>query len=455
MAENQDLSDLINALDAYQENQETLPSVVEAAFNLFGEDWTAVLSSKIDELTDVSPERKQLIKDKADHALHYYGALGAWQEAYEYLNNPSNYSAAEISDRIPVLEYWLTLFGDDGQRLLNDVRKLIVSDSTSSEAAQETETPDLPKEENIQPNEPKEENTTLIEETEITSDAVEVPILEESILQPENETLPKDEVISGDGAQPEEADILKEEMPETDDAPVLSDFSDIEQPIEPQEEIEQTSDFVEQAQDTNNTSATDEQNEINSMEYADSLFQQSEDIMPKPIDAEKDRFSYRFEILQYLNEKQLYENAINWLSSYYFRRNKNAERTDYKYFGFIVDLMVDLKNNIQDMLSNPLLDEYMEIQLDTGRKGVEDFLTSLQKELDGLPDEWRPTEDEEDINLHDVLGDIDNTTNKEYIGPAPDGFELMENPYEVAPEKIIEEFEKTEKETQEKTVEQQ
>ena len=42
MAENQDLSDLINALDAYQENQETLPSVVEAAFNLFGEDWTAV-----------------------------------------------------------------------------------------------------------------------------------------------------------------------------------------------------------------------------------------------------------------------------------------------------------------------------------------------------------------------------------------------------------------------------
>ena len=107
------------------------------------------------------------------------------------------------------------------------------------------------------------------------------------------------------------------------------------------------------------------------------------------------------------------------------------------------------------MLSNPLLDEYMEIQLDTGRKGVEDFLTSLQKELDGLPDEWRPTEDEEDINLHDVLGDIDNTTNKEYIGPAPDGFELMENPYEVAPEKIIEEFEKTEKETQEKTVEQQ
>ena len=79
---------------------------------------------------------------------------------------------------------------------------------------------------------------------------------------------------------------------------------------------------------------------------------------------------------------------------------------------------------------------------------MENLLEALEKELEDLPENLKPAQEQNEVDPRKVLGEMDTSQEKEYIGPAPDGFELMEDPYEVSPEKIIEDYKKTEEEAQ-------
>ena len=108
------------------------------------------------------------------------------------------------------------------------------------------------------------------------------------------------------------------------------------------------------------------------------------------------------------------------------------------------------KENIQNLLDNQLLAEVIEQQLKDGRKGLEDFLKVIDTELAHLPEiESQPAENIiEGVDARSILGQIDTSNTKEYLGPAPDGFELMDDPYakeeEASKEELLKAYEQTE-----------
>ena len=128
---------------------------------------------------------------------------------------------------------------------------------------------------------------------------------------------------------------------------------------------------------------------------------------------------------------------------------ENKEKIDYPHYGFIVDIMYDLKEKIQALLENQLLEDLIDQQIPGGRDTLNRLASAIDKELNDLPDDLKiSTAEKIKLNAREILGAIDDSDEKEYIGPAPDGFELMDDPYAASTEQILSDFEKTEEEAQ-------
>ena len=186
MADDEKSLSLIESLKAYQETQETLNNVVSSASKALGPDWMSLLPDALDQ-APMDEQERSLLKDKANHAIHYYGALAAWEEAYQYINAPHSVDRMMILERIPTLEYWLALFGDEGVNVLNQVKSLVQVQDAPEKASDET-TPveptddletkaDFPAEsENVAPENVPTEEVTAEEENSVVE---QVPSLEE------------------------------------------------------------------------------------------------------------------------------------------------------------------------------------------------------------------------------------------------------------------------------------
>ena len=98
------LKQLKSSLILYQENQETLDVVVQNAQIALGDDWMKLLPTAF-ENEDIDEHTKEVLKERANHAINYYSGLLAWNEAYSYLNEPSSITTEELGKRLPILEY--------------------------------------------------------------------------------------------------------------------------------------------------------------------------------------------------------------------------------------------------------------------------------------------------------------------------------------------------------------
>ncbi len=116
----------------------------------------------------------------------------------------------------------------------------------------------------------------------------------------------------------------------------------------------------------------------------------------------------------------------------------NIEKYAYKHYGFLIDLVRCTLKDIQSVLSNnalyPLVENkrkdgilflqntqlYLEQEIASAEENCESDITPLIADSIGRED------------LKKALGVIDTTQTKEYLGPAPDGFEEVADPYETA-----------------------
>ena len=109
----------------------------------------------------------------------------------------------------------------------------------------------------------------------------------------------------------------------------------------------------------------------------------------------------------------------------------NREVFAYPYYGFVVDLMHQTRDEIQEILnSGDLLQEVNAV--DPGIvKELQDYQISLDKDLEiaaqnGVSEETSLINDEltgEDAKR--ILGQLDTSNTPEFSGPAPDGFEVI------------------------------
>ena len=377
------LKQLEDSLNLYQETQETLDIVVQNAQFAFGDEWLEKLPVAFDNV-QMDTAQKIILKDKANHVVHYYGALAAWQEASTYLSSTSSVSAAQLAERIPTLEYWLALFGKEGSDLVSQVKELYRT-LYQSEGIEENKTAEVLPSMVTQP--VQAETFASAQSTVIEPIVPENPVAETSIqsdilpeIQPLSQTIQTEtpeqkqeeqpnEPVQMQPAQPEASqEQIVQIMPETFREPepieppqientqtttpenVVSEI--IEEVVEP--EIQPVPDvLVEEKpvwQDKNTAGEMDLEDLVDfNIPASVTQIPTEEFINPKEVmQGEIQMVTQNWDLANFLRQKRLYDDANNWLSAWCIRMD-NSEKTDYPHYGFIVDIMYDLKEKIQNI----------------------------------------------------------------------------------------------------------
>ena len=374
---------IIQALTAYQGTEESLNETVGVLSEELGSNWTETV---FEQLGGLSVE----LKDKLNHVFNYYAALMAWQETSGYLEQKQPFDE-KIQERLPVLKHWLDFFGDPGKELYNQLEQKL---STSS---QEEAAPALGAQENVQ------------------------------------EKVSQEEIPSS------KEELKEEETPENQGA---------------QEEIPSQKEELKEEKAPGNQGAKEEKQEVETkQENSDSLIPKEEaEPKEKADEIKADMQSPEaFTIQKAKKEIALLDSLQAWLSARCLQLN-NMEVFAYPYYGLVVDLMRQVVKDIQlvlDLKDKKILPDLYE----GGEEAIVRKKQAIESDIETAVQNCESATTaliDEGVNMDDVrktLGNLDESTEPEYLGPAPDGFELIQDSDEPLDEnKVKEQYQRLEKE---------
>lgn len=124
------LSPIISQLLNYQDDIEVLNRLISTSENNFGKDWRGKIPLL---LSEFSTSEGEILRDNFQRALDYENGILAWDEANRLLE-ADGIDKEHIIERIPVLEYWLSIFGDAGKEVTERL-KLLVSDISGEDSS--------------------------------------------------------------------------------------------------------------------------------------------------------------------------------------------------------------------------------------------------------------------------------------------------------------------------------
>ncbi len=123
----------------------------------------------------------------------------------------------------------------------------------------------------------------------------------------------------------------------------------------------------------------------------------------------------------------------------------NIEVFAYPHYGFLVDLMQQTLKEIKELLASQELLASIDEAYSNGIRQLQNMQLSLEKDLQIAYQNTNSEETpltKESLSGADVkrlLGRLDTSNQAEYLGPAPDGFETIIDPYEDLNENSIKE----------------
>ena len=140
-------------------------------------------------------------------------------------------------------------------------------------------------------------------------------------------------------------------------------------------------------------------------------------------------------------------NQINsWISARCYTLG-GIELNEYSFYGFLSDVqrqtLLDIRLLLEKKDLYPLLIQKRQDALEYLKTQEAVLEQDLQKSTSPVPLTKEQLTKEE---MQRTLGGIDNTDTKEYLGPAPDGFEVVDDLPEEQVQKITQEYEKVEAE---------
>ncbi len=143
-------------------------------------------------------------------------------------------------------------------------------------------------------------------------------------------------------------------------------------------------------------------------------------------------------------QMELTQNVQAWITARCIELG-NIEIFAYPYYSFLVDLMRQTKQDIQNLLSDTELFDVINATYEDGIKRLQNMQISLERDLEIA--EQNSTSEETDLisegltrqDIQKTLGRLDTSDTHEYLGPAPDGFEPLMDPYTELDEKPIKE----------------
>lgn len=117
------------------------------------------------------------------------------------------------------------------------------------------------------------------------------------------------------------------------------------------------------------------------------------------------------------------------------------ELFSYKYYGFLADVSYVLAEDIKAVLADEKAVQILQEEGNDVLKEIQDKQISLesfvQEVKTKLGSDPIPLLNEEvtALEMKKALGAVDESTEAEYLGPAPDGFEMLEDPFESSSKK--------------------
>ena len=452
------LQAVIDALTMYQNDLDTLQPVVKASEAYLGDDWISMLPNVLDK-AELEASQKDLLKERADHAIHYYGATAAYSEIQEYLKDPKPLDKAQVTARLPVLEYWMEFFGSDGMDLVRTLKTKLEPDEQPTpqwDAQMEKLQQEVKEDKEIQPPAVEEQmvDENKLFETPEGASADVVAQAFENILRPEDEQqadepadesgVVADEPVTEEPAVKEE-DILQEPVAQEESvvAEPVAEETAVEEPVaqnieetaekEPEEAAVQEpvveESLVAEPVEIKPVETTEEEaaSLAEDKSFPTTLAEAEAQTQSTPLQRENTQKDWDIE--NFTREWDLYDDVFAWLNARCLRL-KLSDKRKYPYYGFLVDLMRSLRDDAQALLDNAKYEAILPVEIKGGREAVEGLVAALDKEILDLSDEF-PTSVEEQLNpkeIEKVFGPLDNGP-EEDIGPAPDGFELIDDPY--------------------------
>ncbi len=157
------------------------------------------------------------------------------------------------------------------------------------------------------------------------------------------------------------------------------------------------------------------------------------DALPQFRKAElKEQTPEEFELEKIQNQLNLLEQNQAWLAARCIQL-KGIEIYAYPFYGFVVDLMRQVLKNMNAVLANEetalSIDKYFaggRAAFDNKKQAVESDIEKAEQNCESATTALIS----EDIDMDEVrrtLGTIDTRDTVEYVGPAPDGFELLDD----------------------------
>ena len=113
----------------------------------------------------------------------------------------------------------------------------------------------------------------------------------------------------------------------------------------------------------------------------------------------------------------------------------NKEIYSYRHYGFLIDVMEEAKKDLKIVLASPTFYPAIEKVRKDGLNQLQSSLKSLESDLkiayDNLPSELTDLiADSTNVDdLRRALGAVDTSNKPELLGVAPDGFEMLEDPF--------------------------
>ena len=464
---------LLEALSAYTGDQVSLDRFAAVAKEELGDSW---MNKVYQTLLDLTPP----LKEKLDHAYRYYGAVLSWNEIQGYLASGAEFDETEVETRLETLSYWLSFFGSAGDDAVASLKQKIeeIKLQKEKEAEEKVQQPvqqveeETPTVEEVVPPQmeqkelPFEEETieelpTLFDEVEedtsfeeeepvplvvaenenaLDEEGVETQTFEEEVYEDDGTYQEGEEVYEEDGTYQEGAEVYDENAYYEDGTYEDGTYEDgtyEDAYLTDDNQTEGTyddADIYDELYDTEEDNQASDEDFWQTPVYVQQKAESNEEFMAKKV----------FHQTDFLNAVRCWVNARCIALG-------NKEIYTYRHYGFLVDLMETTKKDMQEVLSDPTYYPALESVRKGGLKKLQSLMVSLENDLqiayDNLPSELTALISDS-VNSDDVrasLGRLDTSNKPELLGVAPDGFEMVEDPFEglsLEPKKPL----KTEKE---------
>ncbi len=396
------LDRISDVLQNYNGQEESMQQVATVLQEELGENWTQTV---FQDLQNLSPA----LKDNLNHAFNYYAATAAWNELQTYLTDENLTRTPEIEERLPILKHWLDFFGAPGLEAYQELEdRLAEMDMDSTPTPSPTEKT-LETQDSVETT-PAEE---ISNETNENMSTAPLDIPEESIEPTTSDT-------EAEESEPEQKeDILEPILPADESLTIPSDDESL----------------TEASADESLTIAQEKE--------------ETESLDTEPDNPSQPESNKSFELEKIQKQLTLLEQNQAWLAARCVQL-KNIEIYAYPFYGFIVDLLRQILKEINAMLDDEsqtsLIDQQFEGGLDAFKRKKE----AIEHDIELAEQNCESAVTaliSDDINLEELkrtLGTIDESDTVEYIGPAPDGFELVDNETPLDETVIKQQYEKIE-----------